>query len=166
MVQRLFSPVHMSAFLSKHLKAKLGVLLFLFQESKYFSPSHLQKVCISAHLRGEEQRDHGKIARSLLKTFISWGSGFILPVLHFWYQIAMNETCWGVTILSSLCPSALVHLLPFRETWDSFCCMNTSMFLITKNNLIAFLRTTPHLVAITRITGDMRSALYLHGALF
>lgn len=60
MVQRLFSPVHMSAFLSKHLKAKLEVLLFLLLTGiKILYPITCAEGVISAHLYEEEQRDHG-----------------------------------------------------------------------------------------------------------
>lgn len=53
-----------------------------------------------------------------------------------------SEACWGVTILSSLHPCGMVHLpLPFRESRDGCWCMNSSMFLITKNNLTSFLMT-------------------------
>lgn len=54
-----------------------------------------------------------------------------------------SEACWGITILSFLHPCGMVHLpLPFRECRDGFWCMNSSMFLITKNNLTSFLMTT------------------------
>lgn len=68
---------------------------------------------------------------------MSWDSGFILPVLQIWYPTAVNETCWGVTILSSPCLCVMVHL-PFRDSRDGFWCMKSSMFLITKNNLTSF----------------------------